>query len=224
MPSDSWPTSPQQPIESLLTFVNPRREEYNELIKVAERFRNGLGRRLSTTGEGGVYASSWLDSRIVGEKAIEVLKSYLAGKPLFDLGGGSLSVMNRFTQSCEGTTYYNIERYFHDSVPVSENSIRCGSSIDPTRVIRMDMLDFVSKLKPLSANFTINGIDSFWIPDKRYHEALARELGRVTQVGNIVFGNSAETLPLLLKYGFVKLDQSVVDRYLDLEDQGIFLK
>jgi len=130
------------------------------------------------------------------EEAVVRLRPYLEGKPLFDLAGGS-GIMSEFAKTCGATSYYNIDKYFN------------GSSQAPTSsFVRMDILDFLSRMQPMSANFTINGLDTIWIYNEAYHLGLAKELARITQSGNIVFGIEAEVLRELSRlktYGFDKL-------------------
>lgn len=65
--------------------------------------------------------------------------------------------------------------------------------------IRADMLDFVSRIKDSSVNIVINGIDEYIISVKKYHEALAQEIFRVTKKNGVIFGNRSNCLVVALK-------------------------
>ncbi|MBT9169089.1 MAG: hypothetical protein DDT19_02441 [Syntrophomonadaceae bacterium] len=123
------------------------------------------------------------------------LKQHLAGEVLIDLGGGT-GYMKKFLKNLGVCTYINVDRTLgsnetianpNPSLPIHEETSEGLHKID----VNADMLDFIARLRNDSANFILNGIDSFVISDKKYHKALAQELIRATKQGGLIFGNDS---------------------------------
>ena len=167
-------------IENFLTFRNPRTSEYRELIQaVGQNLYEGG----AVTGEKGLHSKSWFDPLIVDQDVENTLKGYLPSRPLIDLGGGSLSIMGKFAETYQAGPYNNVEITYRSTseLPATEDIEKFKPATPPV-IVKMDILDFLSKLDPkgiyAAANYTINGIDEIVIENDRYHEAIARELGR----------------------------------------------
>lgn len=185
-------------IEKLLTYDNPRRAEYDELIAAARADMIGAL-------EGGTHSFDTTPNPW-GNREQDIIKAHLMDKPLFDLGGGSFSTMQYWAEICGASAYYNVEKYYVDPSTLSrpERIPQPPSSRKPN-VIKMDMLDFVSRLQPNDCNFVINAIDTDLIKVLPYHLALAHELGRVVQADNIVCGKQSAVFARLDRYGFERV-------------------
>ncbi|MEI8230108.1 MAG: hypothetical protein WCG83_03135 [Candidatus Peregrinibacteria bacterium] len=88
-----------------------------------------------------------------------------------------------------------------DGLGLSSTEIRESTSVSglrnlrtPSVYIAADMLDFVARMPAGSACLQINGIDTTQIQAFEYHQALAREIGRVIRGGGIVFGCDSTAL------------------------------
>jgi hypothetical protein len=81
-------------------------------------------------------------------------------------------------------------------------------------MVQGDMLDIRSRLPDNSANFTINGIDTWIIENSAYHQALARELERATVPGGIVFGMNSDAV-------FYISNESFENKPMTVDDLGV---
>lgn len=141
-------------------------------------------------------------------------RDHLQGRVLIDLGGGLGSTMRKFAKICGVDTYINVDADLETETGLELNPLvpayeRIENDLQEIGV-KADALDFIARLKDGSANFVVNGIDMSIIPDMRYHEALARELGRATQPGGLCFGHYSTSMEIMkprpqhATYGFTK--------------------
>lgn len=84
--------------------------------------------------------------------------------------------------------------------------------------VQADLLDFASRLKDNSVNITINGIDSDLIDVEGYHEAVAKEIMRVTKKDGIIFGNSSVALYIIRN--LIRTKPEISERFKSVYDNG----
>ena len=124
-------------------------------------------------------------------------KNKLNNAILIDLGGGTTDTVGSAAEIWNVGTYVNVDRSFGlkkgdslpslDSNPVIPVKERLEGTIRKIRV-NSDMLEFVTKMKDESGNFTINGIDFQIVGNEAYLKALAKEVVRATEKQGIIFG------------------------------------
>ncbi|HEV7424286.1 MAG TPA: hypothetical protein VGO21_03795, partial [Candidatus Paceibacterota bacterium] len=155
---------------------------------------------------------------------------YLPSRPLIDLAGGSLSIMAKFAEIHNAGPCDNVEITYRDlsGLPPSEDKEKFKPLVSPT-IVKMDILDFLSKLEPkggyTTANYTINGFDILMVQNDQYHEAVATELGRVVQTGSIVFGMNSMVLEKLGRYGFTRIEIPGAEMFNEEKSHyGVFVK
>lgn len=183
------------------------RHDYSELISEAERHVFTDERALRAN-----YAQKWnsyygSDRRGQNESIARQFDEALPESVLCDLGGYNGN-MESVAASRNASLFINVDKYpggLRDATPIDATAGTFSrrdyvSPISRTVIVpgihnvidvRADMLDFVSRLKDVSTNFTINGIDSDLIPVPEYHRAVAREMLRATKRNGIIFGNSS---------------------------------
>lgn len=152
------------------------------------------------------YANGW--GILYGEQAEAArnfFKQRLSGHPLIDLGGGLGDPMCNLAATKLGSSVYvNVDRNPYESNvqpnPYEiEHSAVLGKNPGTFIVnVYADMLDFISKLKDGVASFVINGIDSIIVDDPKYHQALAKEIIRSTQVHGLIFGINSKVLLIMV--------------------------
>jgi len=126
----------------------------------------------------------------------DFLKRHLSGQVLIDLGGGS-SAMSNLASEFGCSTYVNVDRAPYDEKENPDPTVLAGHwrTGDTMNLhVHADMLDFVSIVKQNSVNCIINGIDVIIVNDSKYHEALAREMIRITRKGGLIFGTTSYAL------------------------------
>ena len=141
-------------------------------------------------------------------------KEKLSGKPLVDLGGGRTCTLLPIADHNEASAYINVDKYVGRFADLERNPLRnqYESYFSPKNILRdlkrpvltsniepafiyADMLDFVARLPDNSANFALFGLDEDIIGgDRRYHEALSKEIARALRGGGIVFGRNSNPL------------------------------
>ncbi len=168
---------------SLLTYENPKREFYDQLI-LDETQRNGYARGSKDR----FMAYSW---EINGWG--QHVASYLKAKPLVDLGGGYLQEIAILAEAAQSSIYCNVDKYVEETDRNPDI---------PHQLLTMDLLDFLSRLEGISTNFSINSIDRVIIDDERYHKGIAEELGRIMDGDTVVFGLNAYAFKYLSDFGF----------------------
>jgi hypothetical protein len=180
-------------LEKLLSYENPNAGEIDEVVRQEEKEE----RQFNTRDLYHDHTSKWIDQLIYEkneekeqyssenlEKVKNVMKEFIEGKILVDLGGGERYYkMEKLANSCGASSYLCVDKYQYDG-----NKFRSNEGV---MRVRMDMLRFVSRLPDNSVNFTISGIDGYVLPDRDYKEALAHEMARTTLQNGIVFGNVA---------------------------------
>ena len=154
---------------------------YEDLIEAT--FSRPLG-----SGWRHTFGERWIElfKRPYTEKlkvAFDAMKEALYDSTLVDLGGGNYfkQVGYKFSQLMGCKSYVVVDKY----LIFSEQD---ATSKPQLSAIEEDMLRFVSRQGVGDCNFMINGIDNFIVVGQDYHEALARELTRVTRPGRLVFG------------------------------------
>jgi len=186
----------------LLNYSNPHTKRYQKIIE-----EENANERAQTQG---AFGQIWQDlppsiknnEGFFSTKATRnFLKSKLKGEILIDLGSGLNPTLLELALELE-CCYIHIDKF----------RLQSNRNLNPKKAIyqykegwteildvQADMLDFLSRMKSNSANITINGIDSYIIPNKNYHEALAREILRVIKPEGIVFGNKSTSLQVIRK-------------------------
>lgn len=133
------------------------------------------------------------------ERGCQFFIQKLSGGVLVDLGGAEGNL--RESALVWGVkTYINVDRgeysWQKDGKRLPPNPLKAAVEFDESKLhiigVNSDMLDFVSRMRDNSANFTINGIDFNIIEDDAYHAALAKEVIRATKPGGIIFGANSE--------------------------------
>jgi len=144
------------------------------------------------------YAIIWSDViNIENENTVrDFLRRHLSGQVLIDLGGGS-SAMSNLASEFGCSTYVNVDRAPYDEKEnpnpfVPAGHWRVGDTMNLH--VHADMLEFVSMVRENTVNCIINGIDTIIVDDIKYHEALAREMIRVTKKGGLIFGTTSYAL------------------------------
>lgn len=126
----------------------------------------------------------------------DFLRRHLSGQVLIDFGGGT-SAMSNLASEFGCSIYVNVDRapYGEEEKPnplVPAYHRQVGDTMNLH--VHADMLDFISRVKENSVNCIINGIDVIIVDDSKYHEALAREMIRVTKKGGLIFGTTSYAL------------------------------
>jgi hypothetical protein len=139
------------------------------------------------------------------KEAYELLREKLKGKTLCDLGCGSynfiqMSTRFRIPPDLQIKQYIGVDKY---RVATSENNFInvskynygvITSELNPgdiglwIKFVRMDMLEFVSKMPDNSMNYLICNINNSLIFDHEYFERLNKELLRTTEKNGIITG------------------------------------
>jgi hypothetical protein len=85
--------------------------------------------------------------------------------------------------------------------PYGASSLVWHGEKDINRVeIHADMLDFLQYVEDNSVDaVALNGIDSFVIRDKDYHEELGGQIQRILKVGGILCGHDSRAIEILIR-------------------------
>ncbi|MBI5530259.1 MAG: hypothetical protein HY918_02040 [Candidatus Doudnabacteria bacterium] len=133
------------------------------------------------------------------QKDRDYIKGRLSSSVLVDLGGGR-SLMKTVAKSYGSLGYINTDLNSESDEVVDPFSkegqeiLLNGTDEFRSVLVKMDMLDFVSRLPDNSVNFTANGIDNFIIGRGKYNNALAKEITRTLKPGGIIFGNDMSAI------------------------------
>lgn len=190
----------EQQLQGLLTYANPNREEIDGVIERVE-VTPAYNAQLDTP------YSKGLDGFVEGQ--VEVV-SPINGEVLIDLGGGRNPIYtSRIAKMAQAGLFIDVEKSLPGKVDprkdVSGELDFIKDNLPPTAFVKDDMLDFVSRLKSDSSNFTINGIDTDIIEPEEYHRLLASEILRATKAGGLVFGASSLALQYLAEMPDMKI-------------------
>jgi len=168
---------PNFSLESIRGFNNPNIDIYRKLI---ERQEGGIGRPNNEP-----YAEAWLVhfSDEGNRERLNFLNDRLRQQVLADLGSG-LRILQNLAKRCKVKAYIGVDRFHGNPGQFSETDFG----------VKEDLLLFCASLQNDSCNFTLNGIDTVIIPNKKYHEYLAAEIVRATRPGGVIFGVNSASL------------------------------
>ena len=201
--------------QELLVYDHPERENINRLIKQAEE-RNEQYQGISELKS---PHDRFLQEILIEDKdGVDSPEGRLArqineANQVINLGGGFMEMSKEFDYK----VLIGVDKY-----PESDNSISAqadkvhreeSDQLYAERqiqggtkefVVKMDMLDFVSRLPDDSNEFlTINGIDQNIVEDEEYVRTLAMEIVRTTKPGGMMFGVDS------FVFEFIKNDERV---------------
>ena len=179
------PETGEQIIARLLDSSRPVPPEYERLILAQEQ------RPISPYETSDVdYSREW-PRMLRGENEQNLMRAKLTGGTLVDLGGGIASHMRALAKQFEASEYLNVD--LNPSLPSDPLHSTADEQDESVHVVQVnsDMLNFLTRMRKASAQFTINGIDELIISEPEYHQALARELVRATKQGGLIFGTNS---------------------------------
>lgn len=138
-----------------------------------------------------------------------LFREHLQGAVLIELGSGSGYYVEQIAHKYKMGTYIRVDRdsghKYSELRPDPQIAIEDVQIEDLQRIsVKADMLDFVARLRPNTANFTLNGIDRIIIDNVKYHEALVQEILRVAQSGSLIFGVDSHALEILSEHSETK--------------------
>lgn len=175
-------------LRELLSYQNPRMEEYDRIIAETE-CRNWTCNN--------PWGKKWAKffKRDYGKLFCEKLK----GELLVDLGCGTdiedWEGRAGLAKDCGAKAYVGVDKFHSKEINCFQNVALPETKVEyvPTRLTLVcgDMLRFLAMLPNESANFTMNNIDEVIISSHKYLSAVAKELERTTIKGGIIFGVSA---------------------------------
>ena len=216
-------------LQELLSYDNPRRQEYEELVRLEEyALKTFRMNRMPITNFSRVWdeiigsQTPKKDSFSKERKNVQrFIKVGLTGEILIDLGSGPINCLDTdnltsIAKMLGASAYIGVEKFPSDlslALDLYKNIadprlIESRAPMDHLEV-KADMLEFISRVKSNSANITINGIDASVLWDTRsYSEALAREIARVVRVGGIAFGHNSDVSTYLGNYGLKRMEFS----------------
>ncbi|HLD72504.1 MAG TPA: class I SAM-dependent methyltransferase [Candidatus Nanoarchaeia archaeon] len=186
-------------LKELLSYHNPRMEEYQKIIA-------GTVSKLITC-EGTNSLTLFMDNYkfFYGE---ETFSRGLTGRILIDLGCGWMH-MAKYARDYGAKAYLGVDKFhpfpeppaakFQTCYQVEDNFVWETGMLGETEgfIVKGDMLELVARLPDQSASFVVNSVDATVIPSVRYHHALAEELERTTADGGIVFGMCSDVLKIM---------------------------
>lgn len=193
-------------IGDLIGFKNQHLKEYHEFVTTCARQNTGP----CLLKEDFFHLST---IRYLG------IDNLIAGKPLVDLGGGSVdatwSIAN-WAEKNGASVYIDVDRCLticdEDSKYDSYGQWRDVRTMDndrlgplviveaeqkfsmPTIYIADDILDFLARLESGFANISISGIGDEVVGNKELNIFIANEIARIISEGGVVFGSNTEAL------------------------------